>query len=84
VARQLVYNGRAMAIEIIGHAPSTNIAQIVYDTETQQLTISFVKGGMCEYYEVDETTAHGFEQALSATKFMNAYIENIFPSQRIV
>jgi KTSC domain-containing protein len=73
-----------MAIEVISHAPSTNIAGVTYDTETQTLTISFLKGGVCEYYEVDETTAHGFEQALSATKYMNAYVENVFPSQRLI
>jgi hypothetical protein len=37
-----------------------------------------------EFYEVDETAAHGFESALSATKYMNTYIENLFPSQRVV
>jgi len=73
-----------MAQEIIRHTPSTNISQIVYDTETQTLTIAFVKGGVVEFYEVDETAAHGFEQALSATKYMNSFVENIFPSQRIM
>ena len=63
--------------------PSTNIAQITYDKDTQTLTIAFLKGGVCEYYEVDETSAAGFEHALSATKYMNAYIENMFPSQRL-
>jgi hypothetical protein len=72
-----------MAQEIIRHTPSTNISQVVYDSETQTLTISFAKGGVVEFYEVDETAAHGFEQALSATKYMNAYIENVFPSQRV-
>lgn len=73
-----------MALEIIRHTPSTNISGIVYDTETQTLRIQFAKGGVCEFYEVDETAAHGFEYALSATKYMNAFIENVFPSQRII
>lgn len=73
-----------MAQEIIQHTPSTNIAQIVYDRDTQTMIIYFQKGGVCEYYEVDETTAHGFEQAMSATKYMNAYIENVFPSMRVI
>jgi len=72
-----------MPQEIIPHPPSTNIAEITYDKDTQTLTIAFLKGGVCEYYEVDETSAHGFEHALSATKYMNAYIENMFPSQRM-
>jgi hypothetical protein len=72
-----------MAQEIIGHPPSTNISQIVYDKDTQTLLIQFQKGGMVEFYEVDETSAHGFETALSATKYMNSYIENLFPSQRV-
>jgi KTSC domain-containing protein len=72
-----------MAQEIISHPPSTNIMEVVYDKDTQTLTILFAKGGVIEFYEVDETSAHGFETALSATKYMNAFIENQFPSQRI-
>ena len=73
-----------MPQEIIGHPPSTNIAQVAYDKDIQLLTVSFVKGGVIEFYEVDETTAHGFESALSATKYLNAYVENSFPSQRVL
>ena len=73
-----------MAIEYIRHAPSRNISQIVYDSETQTLRIEFLKGGVMEFYEVDETSVHGFETALSATKYMNGFIENQFPSQRII
>ena len=80
--RRLYNDG--MAIEYVQHTPSRNISQIVYDPETQTLRIEFLKGGVVEFYEVDETAAHGFETALSATKFMNAFIENQFPSQRII
>jgi KTSC domain len=73
-----------MAVENIRFTPSTNIAQVLFDKETQTLTIQFRKGGIVEFYEVDETSAHGFENALSATKYMNTYIENVFPSQRVI
>ena len=73
-----------MAIEVIRHSPSTNIAQITYDTETQTLTIQFAKGGSYEYYEVPEDAARGFESAFSTTKYFNSFIENVFPSQRLV
>lgn len=73
-----------MAQQIVRHPPSTNIAGIVYDPETQTLTISFVKGGVCEYYDVDETSAKGFEISIGATAYLRAYIENVFPQQRII
>jgi len=73
-----------MAQEIISHPPSTNVASVMYDKDSQQLTVEFLKGGVIEFYEVDETAAHGFENALSATKYLNAYIENVFPQQRII
>jgi hypothetical protein len=73
-----------MATQIVPHTPSTNIAQITYDDETQTLTINFLKGGMVEFYEVDETAVQGFGTALSATKYMNSFIENVYPSQRII
>jgi hypothetical protein len=72
-----------MAQEIIAHPPSTNISQVVYDPETQTLTIYFQKGGVCEYYDVDESSARGFEQAIGATSYLRTYIENLFPSQRV-
>ena len=72
-----------MAQEIISHPPSTNVLEVVYDKDTQVLTVVFAKGGVIEWYEVDETAAHGFETALSATKYLNGFIENQFPSQRI-
>lgn len=78
-----VYNNHTMAIEHIRHTPSTNILDITYDDETQTLVIQFQRGGVVEYYGVDATSAHGFENGLSATKYMNAYIENMFPSQRV-
>jgi KTSC domain-containing protein len=73
-----------MSQQLIQHTPSTNIANIVYDTETQTLTISFLKGGVVEYYEVPEDVVNGFGTALSSTKYLNAYVENSFPSQRVV
>lgn len=72
-----------MAQQIIQHTPSTNIANIVYDPETQTLVISFLKGGVCEYYGVPEDVVNGFGTALSATKYLNSYVENQFPSQRV-
>ena len=72
-----------MPQQIVQHTPSTNISQIVYDLDTQTMTISFAKGGVIEYYEVPEDVVNGFGQALSSTKYLNAYVENLFPSQRI-
>lgn len=73
-----------MAIVSVPHTPSRNISHIVYDDETQTMTINFLKGGVVEFYEVPEDVVNGFGTALSATKYMNAYIENVFPSQRII
>jgi len=74
-----------MAQVIVQHPPSTNIAGVVYDKDSQTLTVSFLKSGaIYEYYEVPEDVVDGFGQALSATKYFNAYVENTFPNQRIV
>jgi hypothetical protein len=68
----------------VGHPASTNISQIVYDRDSQTLTISFAKSGaVYEFYEVDESTVNGFSTSLSTTKYFNSYVENSFPSQRI-
>ena len=69
----------------VSHPPSTNISQIVYDRDSQTLTIAFSKSGaVYEFYEVPEDVVLGFGQALSATKYFNAYVENSFPSQRVL
>ena len=73
-----------MAARNIPFTPSTNIGQITYDPDTQTLTINFLKGGIVEFYEVDEAAVNGFETAFSATKYMNSFIQNQFPSQRII
>ena len=72
-----------MPQEIIGHPPSTNIAQVVYDSDQQLLTISFQKGAMYQYYEVPEDVAQGFSQALNANDYLKTFVTNSFQYSRV-
>jgi KTSC domain-containing protein len=73
-----------MAVEPIPFPPSRSITLIEYDPETQQLKVTFRRGGVNVYTGVDETSARGFSQYLSATQYLNAYIVGQFFEQRIV
>jgi hypothetical protein len=72
-----------MAQEVISHPPSRNIASIMYDADTQTLTVQFLSGYVYNYYRVDETTALGFQNALSANQYLKTFIANSFPSERL-
>lgn len=67
----------------ISHPPSTNIAQIVYDSDRQLLTIYFQKGAVYNYYDVPEDVANGFSQALNANQYLRTFVTNSFVYDRV-
>jgi hypothetical protein len=72
-----------MARESVQHAPSSNIAGITWDSETMDLLITFRKGALIRYLNVDEETVRGFASAMSATQYLNTAIVGQFMENRI-
>lgn len=63
---------------------STNIGAILYTPDTQQLQVEFSKSGAVYVYDqCPEDLAMGFQDALSATKYLETYIASQCPSTRI-
>jgi KTSC domain len=73
-----------MAVERIPFPPSHSITLVEYDRETQELKVTFRRGGVKIYDGVDEISARGFSQYWSATQYLNAYIVGQFYEQRVV
>lgn len=67
----------------IPFAPSSNIQRIVYDPDTQQLTIAFQQGGTYRYSGVSEETARGFETARSAGSYHHSFIKQQHQFEKI-
>lgn len=63
---------------------SANINAILYTPDLQQLQVEFSKSGAVYIYDqVTEDLAMGFQEALSATKYLETYIATQCPSTRI-
>lgn len=57
---------------------SSCVASIDYDEKTQQLTVSFVKGGGHTYSGVPKTVYDGFLVAPSKGKYFNSMVRNVY------
>jgi len=74
-----------MALEPVPHTPSRNISAVLYDPEERKLVVWFAKNGRAyQYADVPEDVALGFGQALSATEYLQTFIEGSFLANRIV
>ncbi|HXN71569.1 MAG TPA: KTSC domain-containing protein [Candidatus Acidoferrales bacterium] len=73
-----------MAMEIISHPASGNIAQVGYDADSQELIVVFKwKSATYKYSNVSGDEANGFSQALSAGDYLNQFIVPQHPGERI-
>jgi len=73
-----------MALRIISAPPSGNIVAISYDPDTQTLLVQFrYQDAVYRYTGIDENTADGFSQALSATDYLKSAILPLSPGERI-
>lgn len=62
---------------------STNIAAGSYNDVTQELTITFVDGGVYKYFDVPYDVWLGLEQASSVGSYFHANIKSGFAYERI-
>lgn len=73
-----------MALEVISHPASGNIAQVAYDADTQELFVVFKwKDATYRYSHITGDEANGFSQALSAGDYLNQFIVPQHPGERI-
>ena len=63
--------------------PSTVIARITYNPETQILEITYVSGEVYVYYKVPETTYADLMQARSKGRFLNQVIKGAFDYKKL-
>jgi len=72
-----------MAMRAIPFPASSQIADIQYDDEATDLIVTFAKGGVYKYQAVPSDLADGFTNALSAGRYLNAYIKNLYEYEKI-
>jgi len=72
-----------MAIRVINHAPSSQIASVEYDEDEMALIVTFQRGGVYRYLQVPSDVANGFESAPSAGKYLNEFVKEIYDYERI-
>jgi len=63
--------------------PSTAIADIDYDEDRQQLTVTFVTGRIYRYIDVPFDVAAGFQSAFSKGAFFNSQIRDRYAFREI-
>lgn len=62
---------------------STNLRSVVYDDDTQTLTVQFRNGGSYQYHGVSADTAEGFSTADSAGSYLHSYVKNLHEFNKI-
>lgn len=72
-----------MAFRDIQAFTSSNIQSARYDEAAQVLEITFLNGGVYEYYGVGERVAAGFEQAESKGGYLAASIKGHYRYSRV-
>jgi KTSC domain len=55
---------------------SNAIARLEYDRDTQELTVSFARGGSYTIAGISEIEAHRWASARSPGKYFNAYVRD--------
>lgn len=77
-----------MSIRQIPIRPSTNIANVSYDDDTQEMTIQFygrnaLSGAIYVHTQVPANVADGFTEAISTGQYFRLNVLHLFPFQRI-
>ena len=72
-----------MAFRDIAAFTSSNIRSARYDDEVQVLEITFLNGGMYEYYNVPERIAQEFERAGSKGEYLAANSKGHYRYSRV-
>lgn len=72
-----------MAFRDIAAFTSSNIRSARYDGEAQVLEITFLNGGVYEYYSVPEITAQEFERAGSKGEYLATSIKGQYRYSRV-
>lgn len=62
---------------------SSNIRSIAYDADSLTLRVSFLSGGVYEYYNVPLRIADEFERAASKGTFLAAHIKGQYRYSRV-
>lgn len=62
---------------------STNVSEISYDEESQEMTVRFQKGASYAYEGVDEQTALDMANAASVTQFLNSEIKGRYNYRKL-
>jgi hypothetical protein len=63
--------------------PSSTVASIGYDQQTETLEIEFQNGTVYQYYNVPSTIWEQLQMAPSKGQFVNAYLRNAYPYSRV-
>ncbi len=73
-----------MAFQQIPTPPSTNIAQVLYDQDKQDLLIQFVRQGRRYLYrQVPLPVAQGFAQCVSTGEYFLLSIKNQYSYEQV-
>lgn len=72
-----------MAFRDITAFTSSNIRSARYDVEAQVLEITFLNGGVYEYYSIPERIAQEFDRAASKGGYLAANIKGQFRYSRV-
>lgn len=71
-----------MAVKQISIAPSANISEVAYNTDTGDLLVSFVKGSLpYRFRQVPGQVAAGFADAPSPGRYFRMSILNQYPHE---
>ncbi len=62
---------------------SSNVSEISYDPDTQELLVRFVNGSLYKYLEVPENVYKSFLHAPSKGKFVNNRLKNRYLYLRV-
>jgi len=71
-------------IRDIAHSASSQISSVKYDDETLELFVLFSSNGKTYRYDgVPVAVADGFSIAVSAGKYLNAAVKDIYPYSQV-
>ncbi len=70
-------------LEWLAVGPSSNIARVGHDSETQQLTVEFKSGGSYSYSGVDAVTAADLAAASSPGEYFHRHVRGKYPSTKL-
>jgi hypothetical protein len=62
---------------------SSNIQSVRYDSETRILEVTFLNGGVYQYFEVPEHVSRDFEQSPSKGEYLAAHIKGQFRYSKV-